>query len=664
MTVASDSKYSCLLQPLQVGNVTLKNRIFISSHTYGFFDSQGLPTEKMYHYVLERARGGAALLILGETTVNDKPCVELWGSCLSRDELIPFYRELRSLVEPYGMRLFEQLNHPGGQVWPEPGAIAFAPSPIPHVISGVVPAEMPLSMIEDYVNDFGLAAHRAKLGGLDGVELKLDQGKLHHQFLSAHFNRRIDRYGGNFEKRLNFTVETLQCIRSYVGTDFVVGVRLCAETFADASLPDRDITLKDARHIARALTRTGLLDYISVTAATNSDPHAYWQSHGDQTVPRNNFAEFSKILKRELDRPIFTASQIIHPDDAVRVITSGSADMVAMTRAHIADPAVVLKVEQGRVDDIRPCISCNQSCVGNTWVGREIRCIHNPEAGNEAEFQSMPLERVQTPKHIVIIGGGPAGMEAARVAARRGHHVVLFERENMLGGQVRIAAKGAHRSRLLEIVQYLDGQLQKLGNVEIRCGHEATADEVLSQNPDTVILATGSLPMLPSIPGIGKINALTIDKAFDERRFVHGQHVLIVDEDWLQHSLSLAEWLLDQKLRVTMVTTQEFAGKGLNLVSLTSFHSRLAERKIEFKPWSEVVRLDDHAVVIRHILARTTQTLSGIDTVVFVRNRQPDYRLKATLEQSRLHVLTVGDCVFPRGVEVAIYEGHKIGRSL
>lgn len=655
-----EETYKCLLQPLQVGRLMMKNRLFISAHSYGFFNVRGLPTDKMLYYVLERARGGAALLILGETLVNSASILdqERWGACFSCDELIPFYQELSESVKPFKMKLYEQLFHPGGQVWPEPGAVAFAPSSIAHVISGLIPAELNIVMIKGLIQEFGLAAKRAKIGGLDGVELKCDQGKLHHQFLSPYYNRRSDHYGGSFENRLHFILETLECIRYYVGSDFTVGVRIAGDTFPPDESPIKDLTIDDAKQLSHILANSGLIDYISVNGATNSNPHGYWQSHGDETVPSANFTPLAYAIKKEIQIPVFVASRISEVTDAARVIMDGCADMVAMTRSHIADSDIILKLQEGLIKDIRPCILCNQSCIGNTWLGRELRCIHNPRAGHESEFPA--IAKVANAKRIVVVGGGPAGMEAARVAANRGHEVILCEKSDVLGGQTLIAARAAHRQRFAEVAKYLESQLFKLPNVQVKLGCQVSSADVVNLKPDHVILATGSVPILPEIQGANQPNSFTIDQVLQTRNFKSGDNVVIVDEDWHLHALSLADLLTDEKVKVTLVTTQEFAGKGLDIVNLTSFHSRLAQKKVNIMTWTEICCLSADTVVARNILTGEKQELK-IAGIVFVVNRQPNCHLLSELRGIDMNVTCVGDCLFPRGLEVAILEGHKAG---
>ena len=658
--------YNCLLQPLRLGTITLKNRIFISAHTYGFFDDRGIPTDKMFYYIIERARGGASLLIMGETLVNSKPNQQLerWGACISCDELVQFYRRVSDAMKPYGMKVFEQIFHPGGQVWPEPAAVAYAPSPIAHVISSVVPAEMSVMMIEEYIEDFGLAAGRVKTGGLDGVEVKLDQGKLHHQFLSPYFNRRTDQYGGSFERRMRFTLQTLECIRRYVGQEFIVGVRITGDTFPDVHQPLKDLTLDDTKRICDVLAHSGLINYISVNGATNSDPHGYWQSHGDDTVPRANFASLARAIKETTNLPTFVASQVLHPDDALQIISHGDADLVAMTRAHIADPEIITKVQNGQVKDIRPCIACNQSCVGNTWIGKEVRCIHNPVAGRERELRITERDKVSDPKHIVIVGGGPAGMETARVAGIRGHRVTLLEKTNMLGGQVSVACKAAHRQRLSEVTTYLASQLNKVANVQVKLGYNACMENIMELHPDAVVVAIGSAPLLPTIPGSQLFNCLTVDQVLEGITFLPGDHVMIVDEDWRLHALSVADLLSDLNMQITLITSKEFAGKGLNIVDLTSYHTRLTKKKVAIMTWTEVFSLTDGTVTTRNILTKQRETHETIKGIVFVNNRQPNRHLRHDLQHGSVPFTYIGDCVFPRGIDIAIFEGYQLGLKI
>ena len=657
-----------LLKPLRVGNIVLKNRLFIAAHSYCY------PEDKMLAYILERAKGGVSLLIMGETFVSDRFIAETYGASISKDTIVSFYNKVSEETNRHNMHVFDQLFHPGGQAWIDEGVMAFAPSPVPQMISQLTPSVLTKTMIEDLIEDFGKAAKRCKDGGLSGVELKADQGKLHEQFMSPCFNRREDDYGLGFEGRMKFVLDTLREMRRNIGSDFALGIRIAGDTLdqAEHGITSTHIDHEIALNISQRLANSGLVDYINVNGATNATFVGYWKNHGDETVNRANFASMAKSIKRSVNIPVFVASMILHVDDALDVIQSESADMVAMVRAHIADPQIVEKIQKNEIEDIRPCIACNQSCVGNSFKGKEIKCIHNPMAGREQFFNSMPLKRSVVPKRIVVIGGGVAGLEAAKTLGHRGYNVSLIEKSSRLGGQVLIASKAANRNRIAEIALYLSNQLMKLPNVSIETEYDLSSKGIVDLNPDAIVIAIGSLPTLPDIPGIQSANAFTISQILEKDLSKVKGHFVIVDIDWRLHALSLAETMIDAGIDVTIVTPYGFSGAapyplgGLNIVSLTSYYRRLLRKKLNVITFSQVTLLKSSDVHIRNIFTYEDSVIPQVDGIVFVVNQQPNRSLEEELRVlvPNRKVVAVGDCVYPRGIEYAILDGHIAGRTL
>ena len=650
-----------LLTPLSIGQRRAKNRIFISAHAYGFLGPSGLPSDKLYYYVRERLRGGVALMVLGETQISDYPNgpAERWASYLCCDEVIPIYRRLSQEADRCGALIFEQLSHPGGQVWPSYGCVAVAPSAVPHSIAGLVPRELSEPEIGTLVEQFGDAARRVRRGGLHGVEIKCDQGKLHHQFLSRKYNRRCDRHGGSVENRLLFLFLTLKAVRSAGGADLVIGLRLPGDTFYCATDKFPDLDAAEIRIIVNIVESWNLVDYISVSGGTNSFQFGYWQSHGDSTVPPMNFVPLSAAIKAGTKLPIFVGSNVRTLEDAALVVRRGHADMVAMTRAHIAEPAIIAKALAGHIEDIRPCIACNQSCVGNTWEGRELRCIHNPAAGRELECSESVLSPAKEPRQIVVIGGGPAGMEFARVSALRGHFVTLCEETSRLGGRVNVAAITPHRERFAEVVTFLERQLLKAKNCRPVLNCRVNANHPVLETADVVVLATGAHYLVPPEFQNREVQTLALPDAIAAPQFWRGERVLIVDEDWHLNALSYAELISSHGAEVWLVTSQDYCGKGLDLVTLTSFHSRLRREQVTMRVWTEIANLERSSVQLRSLLDGEIEVVSGVSAVVFACPPIPDSVIPLATS-SVAKVYKIGDCAFSRGLEFAIYDAHSL----
>lgn len=648
-----------ILEPIKIGSFVCKNRIIMAAHSYGYMDSKGLPTNQLLHYLEERARGGVGMLIMGGTSVSS-PETALEGSYLSiNDDIIPWYKKIEKKIHKHGTLLLDQLMHAGGYVDPNEGTVTLAPSPIPEEITCAIPIELTEEQIKLIEEEFLLAAIRAKQGGLDGVEIKCDQGLLLHQFLSPFFNRRIDEYGGSLENRSRIIKNIIQKIRTAIPENFIIGVRISADSF-----DTKDLTKEDGVNIAQDLNKLGMIDYIHVNGSTNATFRGYFLNHGDSSLPLRNFSQFSKEIKNRVTIPVISASMIMTPHDAEHIVSSGMADLVAMTRSQIADPEIVKKIREGREDDIRPCVLSNQGCIGNHWKGRGVHCIHNVSAGREKEFGSRSVNKTKNQKNILVVGGGVAGLEFARVAAMRGHTVDLFEKKNVLGGQLLLASQMPYRHNFIGIVNFLEGQLKKL-KVNIHKGINISSDELRSvkEDYDVFVIATGSSLYIPeNYENLDKA-ALTIDQML-EREADIGLNVAVVDIDWRQNALSIAEWLLQRGKNVTVISPVYSIGANLDVVTRTSYYSRIYNRA-KFMPLTNLVSFSESKLVIRNVLTNDYETINGIDNVIFVTGAQPNSTIFTSLKKELDGMIyQVGDCFSPRGIPEAMLEANHLARKI
>src|SRR5438105_5822121 len=489
------SELRSLFSPIQVGRLTLKNRIYSSGHAEAMAEG-GRPGERLRRYHEAKARGGCALTIFGgSSSVHPSSPAAAWKQIANHDDaIIPTYRVLADAVHEHACLVFTQLTHLGRRAQSDPdvpGAL-LAPSQIPERVHREVPHELDAEQIIELVRAFGEAARRCRDGGLDGVEISMAHNHLIDQFWSPIFNQRLDDYGGSLENRMRFGVEVLSEIRRRVGSDFVVGARISGDEFTRGGL-----TAADMAEIARRLAASGLIDFLSIIGG---GAHTYELQAA--AVPNMSYAAgvyvplAAAIKHAAPGMPIFHASRIVDPVHADRAVAAGDIDVVGMTRALIADPDLPRKAREGRLDDTRTCVGANEGCIDRIYQGKPVTCVQNPATGREAELGEV--HAATKPKKVVVIGGGVAGLEAARMAATRGHRVVLFEKTAELGGQVLLAARAPARAEYAGIVRFLAAQVRKHG-VDVRLDVEATPTAVVVARPVAIITGHASPPLVQAV---------------------------------------------------------------------------------------------------------------------------------------------------------------------
>jgi dimethylglycine catabolism A len=640
------------LSSIGIGARTAKNRIAVSAHSSGLIDANG-NSDKLHFYVESRAWGGVGLFLLGETLVHDgsELAGEAWGLAVSHEGIENTYSRLANVARAHDMLLLDQLSHLGGQVWSTPGASAFAPSAIAHTISGVVPSPLDEEKLKQIEMAYVDAAKRAVDGGLDGVEIKCDQGKLLHQFLSSRYNQRRDSYGGSVEGRLVFPLRVISAVRAAVPEAFIVGVRISLFGYDSAV---------EAVQATKLLLKGAPFDYVSISGETNSTYTGYLAGHGGEQTPRPSFQDAVSQVRAVSNAPVMIAGKILTLKQAEDAITSGQADLVAMTRAHIADPAIVRKHIEGQLVGIRPCIECNQSCIGNTWEGRQVRCIHNVAAGREAEYSDRTVIKAEEPLRVAIIGGGPCGLEAARIAGLCGHKVDLYEANNELGGQLRSAQLRPGSSSFRDVVAFLEREVRRFPNVTLHLGTRIVdGRQAELEGAEVVLVAVGSDP-LPATTSQGT-HLWSSHDALVANTLRAGDRVLVVDEDWVQNGLGIAISLINKGVVPEIITTREAIGSGLNVVTLISHLSTLRSHGVQMLPLTAFAGLDDSGCVKTMDLCTGVKVNRGsYSAIVFVQNRQPN-RIDLSASNARITRM-MGDCVFPRGLEYAILDGNRYAR--
>jgi len=649
-------QFRYLFTPFKIGSLTIKNRICTSGHGTLFADKDHILDERYVEYQRARAKGGAGLVITGMMDVmfNCRNLIAQQEVC--DEKVVPMFKKLSEAVHEHGTKVFVQLNHTGRETDIELTRLpSWAPSPVPDIsFFREVPKEMESEDIQEVVQAFANAAGYAKEGGLDGVEIHGASGYLLGQFMSPSSNRRTDEYGGSLRNRLRITFEVIDGIRERVGADFVVGIRI----------PGDEMTVggnnsEDMKEIAKELEATGKIDYIHTGL---SFYEGVFSVGFGMHLPLGFYTPYAAGFKEVVDLPIINTFRINDPVQAEGILANGQADMVGMTRALIADPQLPNKAREGRLDEIRTCIACDQGCLGRIFKQKPMSCLQNAAVGLEKEIGT--LEPTTDKKKVLIVGGGPAGMEAARVARMRGHEVVLYEKEQVLGGQVNLAAKVSIREEFGGCVRYLGKQMEILG-VTVNLGVEVTPELIEEVNPDAVILATGSSPQKPAIPGAEQANVVTEWDVLQETAEV-GQKVVVVDGGeghW--RCCSIAEHLAEQGKQVEVITPLMFVGmEAASTADLGPYYFRVRGKGAEFAPSTAITEISGSTVVALDIFANRERKIEGVDTVVLVSanraNTELYQRLKGKIKE--LHI--IGDCVAPRKAIDAIYEGYTLGRTL
>jgi 2,4-dienoyl-CoA reductase-like NADH-dependent reductase (Old Yellow Enzyme family) len=659
-----------LLAPIEVGPFTLKNRIVRSAHGSARFTPDY--DDHLVAYHLARARGGVGMLTLESVRFHESDPFMPAAIDIRRGDLTDYYRRLKRETADTGVRIVQQLDHRGRHTLHEDGSPGWAPSALPaytegqYATTGNVPLEMTHDQIQEIVEAHVAAARVARDGGLDGVEVK-GAYSLITQFLSAAQNFRTDEYGGSRENRLRFLQEILRAVRAEVGGDLIVGLKMTAED----SFPG-GLTVEETRANMEDLDREGLMDYLSLTMGDYGAVHRIQgmmdEPHGYQlgkTVP----------IAQAVSAPTIVVGRVMNLAEAEEIVASGRADMVAIVRPMIADPELVSKTLAGRSNEVRPCIGINDGCVGALGRGVPMTCAVNVAAGRELLYDEGLLERAAEPKRVLVVGAGPAGLEAARVAALRGHEVTLVESRDRLGGQVQLARRAPYRAEIGLIVDWLGDELDRLG-VEIRLDTTADGALVRELDPAGVIVATGSTPRRDGrqiaraaqpIEGFDLPHVFTSWDVFDGTATI-GRSALVFDDVGEYEAAAVAEELVRRNAVVHFVSRFQIFGPLLQTsTTARPVRERFHRAGVVVHLLSELVSVDGSTAVLRNLDSGAESTVD-IDTAVLVLAPCADRTFAEGLGEYDGEVRLVGDALGPMRspgfLMGAIHEGHHAGRGI
>ena len=564
-----------LLRSFQLKHLNLKNRILTTSHEPAY-NEDGFPKDRYIAYHLERAKGGIAMTMTAGSAVVSKDSPPSFDNIHAyKDEVVPWIKKLTNVIHDQDCAIMIQLTHLGRRTSWNKGDW------LPSISSGkhrepahkAFPKVAEKWDIQRIIKEYGDAAERMKEGGMDGVELE-GQGHLIGQFLSPLTNELENEYGGNFENRLRFTLDVLSEIRKKVGKKFIVGIRCVFDEVQEGG-----ISKTEGFKIAKILSDTGLVDYLNVNRGRiHTDPilTKHIPIQGMKSAPHLDFAG---EIKKEVNIPIFHASKISDVATARYAISNGLVDMVGMTRGHLADPHIVTKIKEKREDDIRPCVGATY-CLDRIYQGEEALCIHNAATGRELKFPNI-ITTSKIKKKIVVVGAGPGGLEASRIAAERGHDVVVFEAASDPGGQVRLCAKSKRRKDMMGIIDWRMQQCNKK-NVKFNFNVLAEKDDVVNEDPDTIIIATGGMPNLELFE-----TKKNLENIFTSWDIISGDikladNILIYDEAGDHTAMQSAEIAIEEGSKVDFMTPDRLISSEIMGMNLTPYLKNLQNKNITY----------------------------------------------------------------------------------
>jgi 2,4-dienoyl-CoA reductase-like NADH-dependent reductase (Old Yellow Enzyme family) len=661
-------QFPCLFSPLRIGPLESRNRIILGAHFTMFSEpartwgEPGFSGERLGRYLADRARGGCGVIIAGQMQVHPTTAYQMPNNAIAWDEAaIPGLARVTAQIHEHGALAFIQLAHNGGVnhgAWSK--LPAWAPSSVANSFEPPKPLE--LAEIRELIEYFARSARNAAAAGFDGIEIHGAHGYLIHEFLSPKSNRRDDAYGGSLENRMRFPIEVLEAVRAAVGPRLAVGLRLVGdEELRDGS----GLTSDDAAQIAAGFAARGLVDFLDVSIGLSGIGMVR-----PLYVPHLCGVYAARAVKQAVRAvPVFAVHRILTPEEAEGVLERREADAVTVVRALIADPEWADKALSGRTHSIRRCTGCNQACYGNLVQGLPITCVTNPAVGREAMLGLGTLVPAKTCKKVVVVGGGPGGLEAAWVAAARGHQVVLLERDAHLGGKIRLAQRLPGRQEIADFADWRAAECERRG-VEIRRQSEATAAGVVALQPDAVIIATGGRATKYGaakghpMPIPGSEQSFVIDH---ERALVHaeslGNRVLILDVVGHIEGIGIGELLAAMGKEVTLAMPFPLP---INLERETIGYAlpRAVQAGMGWRPNTAVAAIGDRTVTLVDVLSRRPETVRGIDTVVIRTHGVAKDELYFELQGKVPEVIRIGDAVAVRPADRAIFDGHLAGRRV
>ena len=643
-------KLENLFSPVRIGRRQVKNRIVMAPMGANFEAVDGSVTEALIDYFEARARGEVGLIISPFTMVNKEQRMGTLG--IFSDRFIPGMSRLSERVQSFGAKFLLQIAHPGGKAMREfTGKRPVAPSGIHSPIYPELPRELTREEIEKLIEEFVQAARRAKEAGFNGVEVHGAHTYLIGQFISPHTNKREDEYGGDLERRMKFPSDIVKDVRKTCGEDFIIGFKFSAHEHLEEGVDD-DL----ARKIAQHMEKEGV-HYVHVAATSSTIPgflECDFPSVPSIYSPPGGLVQLAQNVKKAVDIPVIATGGITDPEYAEKILKEKKADLVAIGRALIADAEWALKARRGT--EVKYCIKCN-ICHKKLFSKNRLKCTVNPAAGEERRFE---IRKTLSPKKVVIVGAGPAGMEAALVASQIGHNVVLYEEKDTLGGKMVFASIPQFKSEIGKLLEYYEASLEK-SKVEVRLGQKInTLDELSTENPEVIIVAVGADPLVPEIPGIGKEKVLTVVELFENKGLEIGKEVVVLgggligcEVSWYLASQGRSVKVVDILSRDEILQDEHPTNRSMLIRSMEKEGVKILGKR-------EVARIEEEGAVVKRENGR--EEFLPADNIVLATGFRPKTNLRNALSRASLNaeVYFVGDCVEPRKLYEAIHEGYYV----
>lgn len=636
-----------VFSPYTIKNVTFPNRLVVSAMVTNFCNKDGSASERYIAYHEEKAKGGFGMIITEDYAIRVKGkgfsnVAGMWD-----DSLIDSHSELTRRVHQYDSKIIAQIYHAGRQT--HQGVTGFppeAPSAVPCPANKQIPHELTVEEIKDIEQDFADCARRCKQAGFDGIEIHGGHGYLVAEFMSSYSNKRIDQYGGSLTNRMRFPLEAIAAIRKAVGEEFIVGFRISADELVPGGR-----TKEDTKTIALMLEAAGI-DFLHVSAGVYGSSYAIAPP---QAIKHGWLTDFAKEVKEIVHIPVITVGRINDPLIADQIIRSGKADFVTMARASLCDPHMPEKARQGNFEEIRYCIACSQGCMGVLLKDKPIHCALNPMLGQEYKYINKQTDQL---KKVLVVGGGPAGMQAAITAAEQGHQVILYEKNNCLGGQYRLAAIPPNKGEITSFLYWQQIMLKKLG-VNVILNQQVDKDLIENSDCDVVIVATGGKPIIPEISGVGSKKVVTACEILDGKVFC-GQKAIVIGGG--QIGTETALHLAVHRKDVTLIEmTNDLAIKE------TAHPREFLLKAVEDSTINVILNgcvkdIREDSVVVE--IAKDQLIEVQADTVILAIGMQEENALSKSIVDCKKKIITIGDAKEVRQVMDAVREGFETAMNL
>ena len=569
-----------LLQPLKIRHLNLKNRVMLSAHEPSYAED-GLPKDKYRFYHVERAKGGIALTMTAGSAVVSEDSPPAYNNLHAyKDEIVPWLKKLTNECHEYDTKVMIQITHLGRRTnWNHSDWLpVLSASPLREPAHRSFPKEAEDWDIERIINDYGLAAERMKEAGLDGVEIEA-YGHLLDSFWSPATNKRKDEFGGNIDNRIAFSMKVIDSVRSRVGSDFIVGMRMVADEDWKIGL-----SKKEGFEIVKKINSTGKIDFLNIIKGHIDTDPALTKVIPIQGMPTAPHLDFAGEVKKMVNIPIFHASKINDISTARYAIESGKLDMVGMTRAHIADPYIIKKLMNNQEEKIRPCVGATY-CLDRIYEGKDTLCIHNPATGREMSMPHLLKKKVSGLKKIIVVGAGPAGLEAARVCSEQGHSVTVFEASDKPGGQINLITRSKRRKDMAGIIDWRIN-ICEANKVKFNFNSFASKEEILSEKPDIVIIATGGIPNTDILNEGSDLVASTWDILSGNVNIE--DDVILYDDGGNYPGLQAAEMISSETSKLEIVTPERFFSPDIGGMNFVPYGKNFYEKNVKISLNSRV----------------------------------------------------------------------------